>query len=100
VVGRSGRYTRRPSGAQAAQVSKITYKCALTLGRPISDSGDEKDQEALGELCTRVLRRLRAEGLFSAARSLEGFMVLGPDDSGEDVLEKKRQLERVLNRRD
>jgi hypothetical protein len=69
------------------------------LGRPISDLGDEPDQEALEGLCARVLERLWDEGVFWAAQRLEGFVVLGPDDRREDVLVKKRHLDRVLSRR-
>jgi hypothetical protein len=69
------------------------------LGRPISGAGDEDDQECLEVLCIRVLTRLCDDGVFWAARNLEGFVVLGPDDSDLDVLVKKRHLDRVLHPR-
>jgi hypothetical protein len=69
------------------------------LGRPITSAGDELDQERLEGLCIRVLTRLREDGAFSAARNLEGFVVLGPDDSDGDVLVKKRRLDQVLHPR-
>jgi hypothetical protein len=69
------------------------------LGRPTSGAGDKPDQERLEGLCIRVLMRLRDDGVFSAARDLEGFVVLGPDDSDGDVLVKKRRLDEVLHPR-
>lgn len=53
-------------------------------------AGFELDQERLEGLCVRVLTRQRDDGVFSAGRNLEGFVVLGPDDSNVDVLAKKR----------
>jgi hypothetical protein len=90
-----------PAGLAFSAEEQMEFDAAWErLGRPISVSEDDRDQEPLEELCIRVLGRLCGEGVFSAARQLEGFVVLGSDDSPEDVLVKKRHLDNVLNRQD
>jgi hypothetical protein len=66
------------------------------FGGPLSESEEERTPALLEDLCIRVLRRLCDEGVFSEARRIEGFIVLGPDDRVEDVLAKKERLDDLL----
>ena len=88
---------RYPGGlAVSSTEEQMEFDAAWAeLGRPISGAVDEVDQGRLEGLCIRVLKRLRDDGVFSAARNLEGLVVLGPDDSSVDVLVKKRRLDRI-----
>jgi hypothetical protein len=88
-----------PAGLALSTEEQMEYDAAWErIGRPLAETGDDRDPGHLEDLCVRVLRRLCNEGAFAAARRLEGFMVLGPDDSPEAVLLKKRHLDMVLER--
>lgn len=61
------------------------------------EGGQEGDlQEHLEALCVRVLGRLVRDGAAAGMRELEGLVVAGPHDSGQDVLEKKKVIDPLL----
>lgn len=89
-----------PAGLALSTEEQMEFDAAWErLGRPHEEHDEDRDQVALEELCARVLRRLCDEKVFSDAHSLEGLVVLGPDDPPGDVLVKKRRLDSILNRR-
>ena len=88
-----------PAGLAASTEEQIGFDAQWEriwgrLGKP----ADDRTSGLLEDLCIRVLRRLTGEGVFSEARNIEGFIVLGPDDRGEDVLKKKSMLDDLLGR--
>jgi Domain of unknown function (DUF4303) len=63
---------------------------------PLSQIESDDKQGMLEDACVEVLMRLFKEGAFSTAPRLKGLMVLGPVVGQEDVLEKKKRLDSLL----
>jgi hypothetical protein len=59
---------------------------------------EEEIQGQLEDACREVLGRLVDDGVFANAANLRGFAILGPDDPGSAVLEKKEHLDYLLER--
>ena len=72
--------------------------------RPYQESlrelADDQAQQKLEQMCGSVLERLCDEGIFSGARGLEGFNILGPDDPANVVLAKRQRLQSLLRHKD
>jgi hypothetical protein len=65
---------------------------------PLSQIESDDNQELLEEACIDVLMRLFKEGAFLSAPRLIGLTVLGPDDGEELAIEKKKCLDKLLQR--
>lgn len=88
-----------PAGLAASTEEQMEFDVRWErLWRRLGEPEDDRTPGLLEGLCIRVLRRLTGEGVFSEARDIEGFIVLGPDDRAEDVLKKKGRLDDRLGR--
>lgn len=60
-------------------------------------AGDDQDQERLERMAATILACLVEEGAFAHACTLEGFIILGPDDPRQSVLVKKSKFDNLVS---
>jgi Domain of unknown function (DUF4303) len=85
-----GLFPSSSAAQQAFDTAWGEYRQAL------SEIESDHKQGILEDACAEVVKRLFKEGTFSTAPFLKGFTVLGPDAGQEDVLEKKKRLDSLL----
>ena len=66
------------------------------LGASLSHIANETKQAMLEVVCVEVLTRLIKEDSFAPAYHLEGVTVLGPDDRGARLVERKQNMDGLL----
>ena len=81
------------SSAEQREFYETWKECQVALSQIENDD----NQERLEDICFKVLRRLIHEGAFSMAPTGGGVMILGPTALRQNVLERKKRLDRLLD---
>ncbi len=88
-----------PAGLAASTEEQMEFDARWERSwRWHKEPDDDRTSSLLEDRCVKVLIRLKDEGVFAEARNIQGFIVLCPDDRGEDVLKKKSMLDDLLGR--
>jgi len=82
-----------PSSSSEQKSFDNTWK---HYGRLLVQMLEEENQVRLEEMCFKVLAKLNLSGDFLKVPSLKGLIILGPDDSEQIILKKKRKLDQLF----